>query len=282
MKKIYSLTSIGMLLFCANISAQWCTPTTAIPYDANMPGVTHYICNTINRTSAACENYPNNNYVLATNTTTLTRGSAYNVSITFTIDASICPDMNLRVWIDYNQDGQLDDPGETVVTANNQLPGTYSASITIPATATLGSTRMRVTAKMTSNGGHTLPTPCDNPADPLGYHGEFEDYNVTISAPTGIDQVNDLISSLNAVPNPGTIDNTVIHYSLANASPVNITMTNIAGQTITLAASENPQVAGDHYISLTDVGTTIPSGIYLVSLNAGNQRQTMRIVILNE
>lgn len=166
----------------------WCEPSTAVPYGPNMPGITQFGCNTINRTSADIENYPNNSYVLTGLGTTLARGATYPITMGFTIDAPISPHMNLRIWIDFNHDGQLDDVGETLLSVDHTAGPTYSGPISIPASAPLGATRMRVTAKMCSHGGHSLPTPCDFPADPLGYHGEIEDYTVTIAAAVGIEE----------------------------------------------------------------------------------------------
>lgn len=166
----------------------WCTPTGAGAYASTMPGITNFTLNTINRPSNDLEN-TTNNYTNTGMSTTLTAGSTYTVTMTYTIDATICPDMNLRVWIDYNRDGQLDDPGETAITSNNQTSLSYSGSFMVPTTAVNGTTHCRVTAKMTSNGGHTLPTPCNVPADPLGYHGELEDYTIIITG--GVSSVND-------------------------------------------------------------------------------------------
>jgi hypothetical protein len=229
MKKFlpYLLLAIAALA-CNSAGAQWCVPTTAIPYDADMPGITRFIFNTIDRQSADCENYPHNNYVNTGLSTDINLGQTYNTSISFTVDASICPDMNLRVWIDFNHDGQLDDIGETVLTANNQLPSTYNGTITIPTTAMTGITRMRVTAKMTPTGGHTMPTPCDNPPDPFGYHGEIEDYTVNIVDASGINTVSDLsgfyITTKNNIPE--------ININLDNSSDVSVDIFNIEGQKI--------------------------------------------------
>jgi hypothetical protein len=271
------LSLVGsMFLSAAALAQTWCVPTTLIPYDANMPGITHFTLGSINRTSLGNEHGTANNYTLCTETTNLTRGNTYTVTITFTIDAQICPDMNLRVWIDYNQDGQLDDPGETVITANNQLPGTYTGTFTVPSTATLGSTRLRATAKMTSNGGHSLPSPCDIPQDQLGYHGEMEDYNVSIGT-TGVNELAESPIAFTLSPNPAT-EITNIGYTLKNNSNVSVQVFNMVGERC--AVLENAtEIAGDHTIKMNATELNLTSGIYFVEIKTGDVTETKKLVI---
>lgn len=182
------------VLLSHGLTAQWCVPSTATPYATTMPGVTQFTLNTINRTSTDIENYPNNSYVNSGLTTTLEKGETYAVTIGFTIDDVIFPGshMNLRVWVDLNHDGQLDDAGETLLSVNEQSGPTYTGAISVPMNALTGDTRLRVTAKMCGHTGHSLPTPCDLPADPLGYHGELEDYTVEIVDAVGIAEPKEL------------------------------------------------------------------------------------------
>ncbi|QQR86309.1 MAG: hypothetical protein IPJ76_17235 [Flavobacteriales bacterium] len=183
-----TLLLLPAVLLSHGLAAQWCVPTTATPYGTTMPGVTQFTLNTISRASTDIENYPNNSYVNSGLTTTLDKGETYAVTVGFTIDDVIFPGshMNLRVWVDLNHDGQLDDVGETLLSVNEQSGPTYTGAITVPMNALTGDTRLRVTAKMCSHTGHSLPTPCDLPADPLGYHGELEDYTVEIVDAVGI------------------------------------------------------------------------------------------------
>lgn len=93
---------------------QYCIPQTALPYAPSMPGLTLVQLNTIVRPSQDLEHYPDNNYTNTGLSTTLVKGESYPVTLGFTIDAGISPHMNLRLWVDLNHDGQLDDPGETL------------------------------------------------------------------------------------------------------------------------------------------------------------------------
>jgi hypothetical protein len=85
------------------------------------------------------------------------------------------------IWIDFNQDGDFTDPGEQVYSeaATTISPRTITGTFTVPPTATLGETGLRIVVAEGYSGA-TL-TPC------LTYgYGETEDYTVTIvQPPTG-------------------------------------------------------------------------------------------------
>ncbi|MGB1295522.1 MAG: GEVED domain-containing protein, partial [Flavobacteriales bacterium] len=75
------------------------------------------------------------------------------------------------VWIDYNQDFDFEDEGELVWTSNGAISNTpITGTFTIPNTAELGETRMRVTMSF-----ETITTPCED-----YLYGETEDYTVDI------------------------------------------------------------------------------------------------------
>ena len=82
-----------------------------------------------------------------------------------------------RVWIDFNQDNDFNDPGELVLDKfvaaipNGQNPPDVVEMIQIPADALSGKTRMRVALHR-----DTAPMPCT-----AGGFGEFEDYSVNIT-----------------------------------------------------------------------------------------------------
>lgn len=73
-----------------------------------------------------------------------------------------------KAWMDFNQDGDFDDPGEEIFTnfGQFQLSGTFF----IPATAFNGSTKLRI-----AMGFGSFPMLCEDVSD-----GEIEDYCVTI------------------------------------------------------------------------------------------------------
>src|SRR5690606_39048175 len=102
---------------------------------------------------------------------------------------------NWKVWIDYNQNGQFEEPGEVAFSLsvpappNGTLENIVNGTINIPATALAGTTRMRVALKRSAS-----PAPCET----LPF-GEVEDYSVNI-----ISELNGgghfLIADLNGTP----------------------------------------------------------------------------------
>lgn len=102
------------------------------------------------------------------------QGNSYPISVTILPDA----DEYIFAFIDWNQNGVLNDAGEvyTIATAVG-LSGPHTANIAVPAGALLGNTRMRVMLIYDV----AIPNPCHN--DPNYIWGEAEDYTVNVSAP---------------------------------------------------------------------------------------------------
>lgn len=114
-------------------------------------------------------------------------GSVQPVSITQINSSTYYYQCDLGIYIDYNQDGDFGDAGETVYTGVGPATAPaaaphFTGNITVPLTATLGMTRMRIvlneTATTSSCGTYT--------------YGETEDYNInivcpTLAKPTGVD-----------------------------------------------------------------------------------------------
>jgi hypothetical protein len=84
-------------------------------------------------------------------------------------------DLDLGVWIDFNRDGDFDDPGENVVCdVDDYGEGTFSVSI--PSDASIGATRMRLRTKYWDS---DCGSPCGSTAN-----GEVEDYTINIKGGT--------------------------------------------------------------------------------------------------
>ncbi|MDZ4669016.1 MAG: BNR-repeat neuraminidase N-terminal domain-containing protein [bacterium] len=105
-------------------------------------------------------------------------GLVAGIPIPFSVNTSTCGGQYngvLGIWIDFNQDGDFLDLGEAVHMSPSFLYGTAifrTGTITIPCTAMLGETRMRVSL---IEGGVPPLSSCAS----YGY-GETEDYLVTI------------------------------------------------------------------------------------------------------
>lgn len=184
--KVITTAIIGLLLVTKPAHSQYCMLTGQTPYSNLQPGITNFKLNTINRTSVNSES--GTSVVVNTGlSTTLTAGQTYTISISHSEDPTFFAGdrNNLRIWVDYNNNFSYTDAGETALSVNLQPPGTtYTGAITIPVSLATGTYALRVTAKMSVDAGHSLPTPCNVPADQLGYHGEMEDYILYIqSAP---------------------------------------------------------------------------------------------------
>jgi hypothetical protein len=181
MRKLQFLTACLFFIINEGI-CQYCMLTGQTPYSTLQPGITNFQLNTINRTSGNSES--TSAVVVTTGqTTTLTAGQTYTFSISHSEDYQFFPGArnNLRVWIDYNSNNSYSDAGETVLSANLLAPGTtYTTTFTLPVSVPAGTLNLRATAKMSADAGHSLPTPCNVPADPLGYHGEMEDYTIVV------------------------------------------------------------------------------------------------------
>jgi|GEM_PF-2603725 len=77
-----------------------------------------------------------------------------------------------KIWIDWNQDGDLTDAGETVFTSSSYA-ASHSGTFDVPLSAPTGPRRMRI--------GNSY-TPSTGPAGPCstGISGEFEDYTFVV------------------------------------------------------------------------------------------------------
>jgi hypothetical protein len=111
--------------------------------------------------------------------TTVTQGTSYNLTVKVNTDGNYA--VRVVVWIDWNQDGDFNDNGEEInvgyaVNVSNGSTSLSPYSITIPAMANTGPTRMRVSAKY-----YSYPSSCET-----GFDGEVEDYTINVIEPITI------------------------------------------------------------------------------------------------
>ena len=168
-------------------------------------------------------------------TTSLSKSATVNVSITPTWTGTVYSE-GYAIFIDYNQDGDFVDSGETVWSAAASTNTPVTGSFVVPTSATDGATRMRVSMKY--NG---VPTSCES----FDY-GEVEDYTVVIGA--------------------GTSDTS------APTAPTNLTASNVLETSATLswtASTDNVGVVGYNvYNGSTNTGTTTTTSINITGLSA--------------
>ena len=103
------------------------------------------------------------------------------------------------VWIDYNADGDFTDAGENIYDSGTANQNIQNGSFSIPTTATVGQTRMRISMKFNSQ-----PTSCET-----FNFGEVEDYTINITDPATLwyldfdnDNFGDINQSMSAVTQP--------------------------------------------------------------------------------
>jgi len=153
-------------------NACYCTPTstTATTYFISgftTTGGTTNIANT-GTSSGAYNNY----------SATMSASGIQGSTINFTIVTSSA--LSKRgVYLDWNQDGDFDDPGELVSTITYSTPNstTVNGSFVVPYTALTGNTRMRIRNTVYTN---TI-APCGNLSN-----GETEDYTFNTLPVTGV------------------------------------------------------------------------------------------------
>ena len=126
----------------------------------------------LNNSSSGTAGYQNFTSIIGN----VAAGSSYPFSASI---SNGIPQDEILVWIDLNGDGDFDDSGEKVFDSPNGA-GPHTTNITIPGTATQGSTRMRVRLHDTSDGANNAP--CGTST-----WGQVEDYTLEISAPLPVE-----------------------------------------------------------------------------------------------
>ncbi|RZK98530.1 MAG: choice-of-anchor D domain-containing protein, partial [Pedobacter sp.] len=155
---------------CATPSLIYCAAPVAGTMDYQT-SVTNVTLNTLNNSSSTkTAGYVNNTALTPTN---LNKGESYNLSVS--VNTAGNWEIYSRAWIDWNKDGDFNDSGEEfdlgyATNTTNGITNGSPLSITVPTTALVGTTRMRVSAKFLE-----YATPCDS-----GYDGEIEDYTINI------------------------------------------------------------------------------------------------------
>jgi chitodextrinase len=207
---------------------------------------------TINNTSTGTAGYENFT-ALSTNAV---RGTAYTITITPSWTTATKYKEGYAVWIDYNKDGDFLDTGEKVWTKAASTTTPVSGTFTIPATATLGATRMRVQMKY-----NAIPTSCE-----AFSFGQVEDYTVNISLTARMDEnASNNVIAFNLYPNP--VNGDVLNISnLDTASEY--TIFNMMGQQVGKGKIENDSV---NVSSLT-------SGTYLIQVSNENGATSKRFI----
>lgn len=218
MKKTFILSAVA---FCVHVEAQYCLPTFQYGADGNM--ITNVTFGAINKTSPFQSGSTPDYEDFTSISTDLQAGLSYPISVTG--PSSVFPS-DVVVFIDFNQNGDFNDAGESfyigrLASASPISAFTVTENIAIPSNAIMGATRMRVlkntnTAALSNvNASNSINTACDTNLR----SGQTEDYTVNITgnnsvfpAPfCGVENVSNLdVSEITKVEFAGVTKNSPI------------------------------------------------------------------------
>ncbi|RUT78476.1 choice-of-anchor L domain-containing protein [Ancylomarina longa] len=240
--------------------------------------VTQVDFNTISNSSGKSAAYSDN----TSQTTDISIGYPYDLTVNVNTDGNYR--IYARAWIDWNQDGDFSDTGEAFDLGNvkNTSNGATNAcpyTITVPASATLGTTRMRVAAKY-----NAYPNECD-----VDFDGEVEDYSVNIIPHQPSVSLSALTSNINENGGSTSIAATM-DVTYTQDVTVNLSVTGSAGSSdYTLSSTQIVVPAGSlsGSVTLTATDDALNEGdetvIFSISslvngMENGTQQQTVTIV----
>ncbi|MSQ78656.1 MAG: hypothetical protein EXR21_03125, partial [Flavobacteriaceae bacterium] len=152
------------------IIAPYCVPTWANGHNAGTMGLTKIVCGSINNTTGINYTAPNGWNDYTNLSTTMKKKTNQSIAIT---SGTFGSNTTLAAWIDWNGDGDFADAGELLGGYYNSTGNTtVTFNFTVPCSAVLGTTRMRVTMRYNA----TSADPCGTDS-----YGEGEDYTVDIT-----------------------------------------------------------------------------------------------------
>ena len=215
----------------------------------------------INNSTGSNNGYADFTYI----TLTATPGATVNGYLSASYFAPIFNEF-FRVWVDFNIDGDFNDPGEMAIDTFYDGIGAFAVSFVVPANAKLGNTRMRVAMK---NG--SAPPACGSYAS-----GETEDYGVTIINPmalqaiafTNAENMQKLPGAFAIAPNPAN-NQVRINHDFTSTKPVYITVFNTTGQQLVSKILTGNKL---------DV-SNLPNGLYIVQLMQGNVIKRTKLLV---
>ncbi|PKQ60394.1 hypothetical protein BZG02_19615 [Labilibaculum filiforme] len=146
----------------------YCSSSGNISYDTSITGVT---INTINKVTPSNKTSGYNDFT--SESTDVIVGNSYNLTVNLNTDYGAYT-VYAVAWIDWNQNADFENSeiyhlGTAYNTTNGPTSGS-PYSISVPSSALLGATRMRISAKW-----DVEPTACEN-----NFDGEVEDYTLNI------------------------------------------------------------------------------------------------------
>lgn len=285
----YDPTTVGIHTATVSIANN---DTDENPYTFNIQGVGDYCASAGNTTWNTSVTYVSFN-TISNADNEIPKDNAYEdfTSLSTNIYKSSTHDLTVRVntdgnytiytvvWIDWNRDGDFNDPGEEydmgwAYYVADGLTSNSPMAITPPASAVIGPTRMRVATRWDQ-----YPLSCDS-----GYDGEVEDYTINLidylidfngtDNYVDFEDHHDLTSSFSleswvfqestvatgTILSKGNIDvseKTGYHLSLKNNFPNLIWYDNSNNEVVNMTSPYPIPNNEWHYVSVTYDGTTV-------------------------
>ena len=207
----------------------YCTPTVSL---TPIFPITTVSFNTINNSSIGTTGYENFSSI----STTVTAGYSYTLTVLIN---GLSPNPHYTsVWFDWNNNGTFDAGEETQLGTNTTSSNAFTTTITIPSTAVLGNTRMRVINRVLTG----YAPACG----PINY-GQYEDYTVNIIAPPACTTPTAQPTALVLTPSGGSLAGS---FTAASPAPNNYLV--VINSTGTVPTPAN----GTTYT----IGSAIPGG----------------------
>ena len=194
--------------------------------------------------------------------TTIKAGRTYPVGLkpAFT---SAAFDETVRVWIDYNQDGDFNDLGEQVAEIL-RVRASATTNFTVPMTALNGVTRLRVAMKY-AGFSNPAPMPCENFSG-----GEVEDYCIRID--NSIDTKEPHHVPIKVFPNPFNNHFTVVNENIKSRLQ-KLSLLNVDGRLI-----YQKQLDGlDNQLVVNDL-PPLSNGLYFLKIETNESVFIVKLV----
>ncbi len=200
------------------------------------------------------ETGPNNGWLRSEQIiTALVPGETYSITITPGFAGATFTE-RYSIYIDYNHNGVFDAPIEIALLDFSAM-GPITQMITIPASAEIGVTKIRI-------GMSALSSPISCPT--AAFFGEYEDYCVYLGPTLGIDD-NTLTSSISLYPNP-------VNTELFIQSDADINQ-------IRIYSSDGKLIINNDNYDGTPINTSqLNKGIYIVNMTVNNTVVTKKFV----
>jgi len=195
-----------------SIALNYCTPTYSS--GGSSDNLTHIVLETLDDTPPANNSpYYYDRIASQNDIPILNIGQTHTLSVTVGSDGT----QYTRVWIDFNQDGDFADAGESFDGGNPGASGTASISITVPGGALSGQTRMRVRGGDDSSIGAGQSCGASSSS-----YGQAVDYYVNIAAAVNMGYVSCTSTQLNTnVISTGTTNQEIICMKVVMAGSLN-------------------------------------------------------------